>query len=262
VSVADAAAAAVLAGLPGLAFGFALVLARVSAACMMLPGIGEAELPATIRAGFAVALTALLLPVLQPILPAEPASVFASFAMVAAETATGLWLGWLARLVMLALPLAGQVAASMLGLANVLQPDPTLGPQTTALSRLLGVAAPVLVLASGLHALPLAALAGSYRLIPAGTLLPVAGTTAGVVAAVGDSFALGVRLAAPFIAAGIVWQIGLGLVSRLVPQLQVYFAAMPGQILGGLLLLGLLSSAMLAAWQAHVADSFRALPGL
>lgn len=258
----DLAAQAVLAALPGWAFAFALVLARISAACMLLPGIGEAELPATIRAAFALALTVLLLPVLQPALPAEPASVLGGFALVFAETACGLWLGWLARLPLLALPLAGQLAAAMLGLANVLQPDPALGTQTTALSRLYGVAAPVLVLVSGLYALPLAALAGSYRLIPAGHILPAADSAAGAVTAVAASFALGVRLATPFIAAGIVWQVALGLLARLVPQLQVYFAAMPGQIMLGLLLLGLLAAALLAAWQASLGEAFRALPGL
>lgn len=255
-------ATVLLASLPAWGFGFALVLARVSAACMLLPGIGEAELPATIRAAFAIALTVLLLPVLRPGLPAEPASAIGGFAMVFAETATGLWLGWTARLPLLALPLAGQFAASMLGLANVLQPDPTLGAQTTALSRLFGVAAPVVVLTSGLYALPLAALAGSYRLIPAGTLLPAADSAAAAVAAVGASFALGLRLAAPFIAAGIVWQVALGLLARLVPQLPVYFAAMPGQILGGFLLLGVLCAGLLAAWQGQVAEALRALPGL
>lgn len=255
-------AAALLASLPGWAFGFALVLARASAACMLLPGIGEAELPTTIRAAFAIALSVLLLPVLQPLLPPEPASPIAAFAMVFAETATGLWLGWLARLPVLALPLAGQFAASMLGLANVLQPDPTLGAQTTALSRLFGVAAPVVILASGLYALPLAALAGSYQLVPAGSLLPAPDTAATAATAVASSFALGLRLAAPFIAAGIVWQVALGLLARLVPQLPVYFAAIPGQILGGLLLLGLLCAALLFAWQGQVGQSLRALPGL
>jgi flagellar biosynthetic protein FliR len=62
--------------------------------------------------------------------------------------------------------------------------------------------------------------------------------------------------------AAIVWQVGLGLIARLVPQLPIYFAAMPGQILGGLVLLGLLAAATLAAWQAHLDGVFRALPGL
>ena len=47
--------------------------------------------------------------------------------MIVAEVITGLWIGWLARLLVLALPVAGQFIAYMLGIANVLQPDPELG---------------------------------------------------------------------------------------------------------------------------------------
>ena len=96
--------------------------------------------------------------------------------MVAAEVITGLWIGWLARLLVLALPVAGQFIAYMLGVANVLQPDPELGGQATPIARLFAVAAPLAILVTGLYALPLAALAGSYRLIPPGTLLPAADT--------------------------------------------------------------------------------------
>lgn len=80
--------------------------------------------------------------------------------------------------------------------------------------------------------------------------------------AVGGSFALALRLAAPFVLAAIVWNLALGLLSRLVPQLQIYFAAMPGQIAGGLLLLGLLASAVITAWLAELRTGFGALPGL
>jgi flagellar biosynthetic protein FliR len=229
---------------------------------MLLPGIGEAELPATVRAALAVVLTLLLLPVLQPLLPVAPATPGATLALVAAETATGAWLGWLARLVMLALPLAGQVAASMLGLTNVLQPDVTLGPQTSSLARLFSAAGPVLLFATGLHVLPLSALVGSYTLIAPGALLPAGDMVQAAIGAVVGCFALSLQLAAPFVLAGAVWQIGLGVLGRLVPQLQVYFVALPGQILGGLLLLGLLSAAMLSAWRDAAAGVLTALPGL
>ena len=80
--------------------------------------------------------------------------------------------------------------------------------------------------------------------------------------AVGEAFALALRLAAPFVAAGLVWQGGLGLLARLVPALQVFAAAMPGQILGGLLLLMLLAGGMLAAWQDALRTALAVLPGL
>jgi len=71
-----------------------------------------------------------------------------------------------------------------------------------------------------------------------------------------------VQLAAPFLVAGVVWQAALGLLARLAPQLQAYAAATPGQILGGLALLGLLASRMLAAWADAVSAAWSALPGL
>ncbi len=251
-----------LRALPQWAFGAALVLARAGCACMMLPVIGEAELPATIRAGFAVALTVLLLPVLLPILPAAPSQPLRVAAMVGAEVVTGLWLGWLARLVLLALPVAGQVAALLIGMSSVLQPDPALGASTAALGRLMSIAAPVLVLASGLYALPLMALSGSYAVIAPGALLPAADTALGVVAAVAAMFALAVRLVAPFLLASLGWHVAQALLGRLVPHLQLMSLAAPAQMLWGLLLLGLLATALLATWQDRAAALFSVLPGL
>jgi flagellar biosynthetic protein FliR len=251
-----------LAQLPAWGFGLVLVFSRVGAACVALPGIGEAELPATVRVGFTMAFTALLLPVVSPLLPAVPDTPFLITGMVAAEVATGLWLGWLARLLVQALPVAGQFIATMMGLASVVQPDPELGPQSTALARLFSLAASVVVLASGLYALPLGALAGSYRLIAPGALLPVADSTQTVLAAVADAFSLSLRLAAPFLAAGLVWQGALGLLAMLVPNLQVFAASLPGQILAGLVLLFLLTAGILAAWEGALRSGFALLPGL
>ena len=69
-----------LAELPAWGFGLVLVICRIGAACMLLPGIGEAELPGTVRAGFVLALTALLLPVLAPLLPPVPAAAWVAVA--------------------------------------------------------------------------------------------------------------------------------------------------------------------------------------
>jgi len=258
----EAADAQILAALPGWAFAFVLVLARVGAAVMLMPGLGEAEPPAMLRAGLALALTALLLPVLQPLLPAAPGDLWQAAGMIVAELLAGLFLGWLARLVALALPMAGQIIAYMLGLASVLQQDQVFNAQGTVLSRLFGLAAPVILLGGGLYALPLSALAGSYQVLPPGTLLPAGDTVEMVVRAVGGSFGLALRLAAPFVLASVIWQVGLGLLARLVPQLQVFFVAQPAQILGGLLLLAALSVGMLDSWGEAARGAFALLPGL
>jgi len=254
--------AALLAALPGWAFAFVLVLGRTGAAMMLLPGLGEADPPAIVRAGFAIALTVLVVPAIAPLVPPVPVGTATAAAMVAAEVVTGLWLGWLARMLVMALPIAGQFLSYMLGVSNVLQLDPEMGAQTTALGRLFSLAVPVAVLSSGLYALPVAALAGSYRLIAPGALLRAGAGTDLAVRAMADSFDLALRLASPMVIASVVWHVAAALLARLVPRVQVYFLALPGQILGGLVLLAALAASILAAWQDAVRAGFDALPGL
>ena len=254
-------AAALLTGLHIWAFAFVLIMARVGAAMTLLPGLGEVQPPTMLRLGLSIGVTALLLPSIAPSIPPVPEAGMQAGFMVAAEVITGLWLGWLARLMALALPIAGQYIAYMMGVANVLQPDPELGSEATPIAQLFAVVAPVAILVTGLYALPLAALAGSYRLIPAGALLPPADSTQTAVRAVGMAFALAVRLASPFLLVAIVWHVAIGLLARLVPRLQVYFVVMPGQILGGIVLLVVLATSLLSAWQAAIRSGFATLPG-
>lgn len=251
-----------LASLPDWAFAFALVLSRVSAAIMVLPGLGESEVPMVVRAGLALSVTVLVLPGIAPLVPPVGGEPIRVLGMVGAELLCGLLLGWLARLIALALPVAGQIAAIQIGLSSVLQPDPDLGAQTSGTSRLLALAGPVLILSSGLYALPLGALSGSYRLFPPGTLLPVGDAAQSVAEATAACFALSLRLVAPLLIAGLIWQVMLGLLARLVPSLQVYSLALPGQVLGGLLLFGLVLQRMLESWIGGVQSVFMALPGL
>ena len=254
--------AALLAALPHWAFGFVLVLGRVGGAMMLLPGIGEADLPVRIRAGMALALTLLLISVVLPDGPPQPDGVWQDVAALAAEIAVGLWLSWLARLLMFALEMAADFLSVMIGLTSILLPNPGAGAASSEMSRILGLAATVLVLASGLYAQPLTALAGSYALLPLGGHgLSGADLAQTALRGLGQSFSLALRLAAPFVFAGTVWQLALAVLSRLVPRLQVYFLALPAQVLGGLALIAALSTALLAAWQTAAQAGFASLPG-
>ncbi len=250
------------AGLSGLAFAFVLVLCRCAGAVMLLPGLGEDDPPAMVRGGLALSLAVLLTPLQTPTLPAPPASILSLAAMVGGEILVGVLLGWLARVLALALPAAAQIISLMTGLSSVLQPDPTLGAQSAALGRLFNLLAPVLILASGLYAWPLQALSGSYAVFPAGGPLSSSDLMEVAMRTVSGSFALALRLASPFILMSVIWQVGLGLLSRLVPQIQIHFASLPGQVFGGVVLIGLLSAGVIQAWLAAVQEGFAALPGL
>lgn len=250
--------AAILAGLPGWAFAFMLVLCRCGAAVMLMPGLGEIELPATVRVGLTLSLVVLVLPGVGLV---QPPGVLAMATMVGSELLCGGVLGWLARCVVLALPMAGQIISLMLGLTSIVAPDPALG-QSSVLMRLFSLAATVLVMGTGLWAMPVAALAGSYTLVPMGHLLSVTDSLTAAVDGVSTAFGLALRLAAPLVIASVVWQASLGMLSRLIPQLQIYFAAMPGQILGGLALLALLATGMAEIWTETARTTFNSLPGL
>ncbi|MBK1661745.1 flagellar biosynthetic protein FliR [Paracraurococcus ruber] len=248
--------------LPDLVFHAVLVLARVGSALLLLPGLGAAEVPATIRLALALALTALVLPVVQPGLPALPGDPSDLLRLLLIEIAIGVWLGLLARLLELALAQAGQVMALMVGLASPLQGDAVFGAQATALSRLFGLAAAMLVLSTGLYALPLRAMAESYDAFPPGAALPLPAQAGLLAQAVADSLSLALRLAAPLILAGILGQFALGLLARLTPQVPVFILAAPGQILAGLLLLAALLPGLLGGWLAALREGFESLPGL
>ncbi len=254
--------AAFLAALPVLAFQAVLAFARLGAAVMLLPGLGDDGVPPSIRLGLGLAIVLVLLPGLEPILPAAPDSAAEAVRLIVLEVLVGLWLGGLARLVVMAMAVAGQMIALLLGLAQAMVPDPALGGLGTAPGRLLSLAAVVVVLSTGLYAIPLRALAESYTLLPPGDPFPAGAGAEAMAAAAGDSLALSLRLAAPFVVAAIVINVALGLLARIAPQVQVYFVAIPGQVLLGLALLAAVMPALLGAFHESARAAFLDLPGL
>jgi len=254
------------AGLPGElildhAFALVLVLARIGTTIALLPGLGDATIPSVVKAGVALTLTILLLPIVEPGLPLRPESELALALLVATEMADGLWFGWLARMMTISLPLAGQFIADFVGLSNVLLPTPELGAQTTVIARLYDVAVPALILSTGLYTILLSALVGFYRLIPPGSLAWVPDSAAMTITVVAESFDLALRLAAPFILAGVAWNLAIGLMARLVPRLQIFFVGLPGQIGLGLLLLAAVAAPTVGTWMEAMTSRLNSLPG-
>ena len=240
---------------------FALVLARVGAAMALLPGLGEAVAPASVRIGLAISITVLLMPGLVAPPFAVQAKGLNMMLMVISEVVTGLWFGWITRMIVLALPIAAQYVSFLIGLSSVLQPDPELGSQSTALGKLFELAAPLLMLLFGLYTLPLKSLNGLFQLIPLGQLLPAADTTQIAMSAVITALNLALQLASPFVVVGIVWHLAMGQIARMASRMQIYFVSMPGQIIFGLMLLMLTASAIIMAWHDGAQAFLNTLPG-
>ena len=111
-----------------------------------------------------------------------------------------------------------------------------------------------------MHHYMIATIVDSYQVMPAGGSLPDAGALAQIITSVvATAFKLGVLIAMPFLVVGLIMQIGLGVLGRLMPQIQIFFLALPAQIAIGLMILVMtLSSGMLFwanAYEATVAQA-------
>lgn len=251
-----------LAHLPHYAFAFSVVLARVVGVVVVLPGLGDVAAPTMVRAALAGAAAILLVPGLMPLFPSDPSSVIGYAMMIISSFVAGFWLGWLARSITFAIGMAGQWISAVLGLSNILVPDDLTGGQEPALGRLLDLAVPALLLATGLYTLPLVALSDSFSVIRPGAVLPIDDGARMAVAACARCFSLAFQLCAPFIIVAIGWNIALGIMSRLVPRVHIYFLGLPGQILGGLGLLAVLIDTLLHVWLQATSRDFMDLVAL
>jgi flagellar biosynthetic protein FliR len=248
--------------LPALGFGFMLVLSRVGTAMLTGPGLGEAEIPPTIRAALALVFAALVFSTLGIVFSPVPENVTRLAGMLATEIVIGAWMGFMTRVLVMALGMAGAIISFMIGLSSVLQIDPSVGGQVPALQRMMSLGVIALLFATGLYALPLQAIVGTYDLLPPGDAFDTGAAARLVTSAVAQSFGLALQLAAPFVITSMVWQVALGFISRLVPSIQVHVVSAPAQIAGGLALLMGLAAAMLSSWTAGTTRSFSLLPGL
>jgi len=156
-----------------------------------------------------------------------------------------------ARLVVATVEIAGMIISMQLSLANASVFNPAMAAQSSLVSALLGVMAVALLFATNMHHLLLLAVADSYTLFIPGTV-PIYGDFASTFGQVlGGSFLVATQLAAPFIVLGLVFYLGLGLLARLMPQLQIFFIAIPAQIYVGLMILGLILPALMLVWLNH-----------
>ena len=144
-------------------------------------------------------------------------------------------LGLSVRAIVAALQTAGTIIAQQLGLAFAMTVDPSVGNQQATLGSFLSLLGLTLVLAADLHHLALVAIRDSYALMPPLGMPATGDAAAFAVQAVARSFTLSVQIAAPFIAFGILFNLGLGVLSRLMPQMQVFFVATPASIMIGML---------------------------
>lgn len=242
---------------PDVAYYFFLIFARLGTILMLLPALGEQTIPARLRLTFALGFAVILYPLILPQLGPVPVTVGGLAVALGHELAIGFIIGGLVRLILTAAQVAGAVIAYQMGLSMAQTADPTQsGVQGAIVGNFLAMLGVTLIFATDMHHMLLAGIYASYDYFPPDAPLMLGDAADMAVEIVGMSFVIGVQMAAPLLIFGLVFYLGLGILGRLMPQIQVFFMAMPANIIIGLILFALLLSLTMGLYMTYLEDHF------
>lgn len=234
----------------------ASVFLRVGALAMVAPIIGERAVPVRIRLALALVMSSALAGTgLETKIPEKP---FDLGLLIVAETMTGLTIGMGLRVFVMALHMAGSVAAQTTSLAQLMG-NPSVDPMP-AIAQILVVSGLALAASLGLHHDMLRLLALSFEVIPPGFFPDPRLVFAMGVHNAGEAMGLAFSCAAPFVAASLIYNLVLGVINRAMPQLMVAFVGAPAITLASMALLAATASGALLAWWFKL-SVFILLPG-
>ena len=237
--------------LPALGAAFMLVFARIGAMVMLLPGFGEVFIPVRVKLAIALLLTIIILPLHRAAYHVDMQSVAPLAVLMVHEIIIGVVLGATARVTLAALSVAGSIIAQQLGLGFVTSVDPTQGQQGALMGNFLTLLGIALLFATDTHYLVIAALNDSYKIFSPGELMPSGDVAALATRAFAAAFKIGLQLSAPFLVFGLVFNIGLGVLARLMPQMQVYFVGVPLSIFIGFVILAAVLASMMGTYMDY-----------
>lgn len=213
---------------------FVMVFLRVAMAIMLLPGFGELYVPMRVRLVIALAITASIFTRIP--LPDPPRDLLDLLLLILTESFIGAFLGVSVRILLSVLHVAGQAIGLSISLSNIFSAGNGF-ESGSAISGFLVAGGVLLIFVAGLHLEMLGAIFASYQILPVGAAPSPEDFASRTLEIVSASFAEGIRLSMPFLVLSLVFNVGLGIVNRAMPQLSVFFIAMPATVAGGLMML-------------------------
>lgn len=238
--------------------GAMLLMCRIGGCFMLLPGFSSAAIPVRIRLYVAIGVTLSLYPLLygkvEPFFQGQSHS--ALLLLLISEALSGVLIGFLGRLLFLALETMSVAMAMALSLSN---PSGISFEQMEALppvSTIIGLSAVMMLFATDLHWEVLRAIKGSYDHMPPGQFFQARLSLVSIVDQLTYAFLLALRISSPLLIYSVIVNFTIGLVNRFTPQIQVYFISMPFVIVGGLIILYSLIQGMLSQFMQGVSRWF------
>lgn len=219
----------------GTVLAFFLAFCRIGGCFMVLPGFSSFRVPLQIRLFTAVALSMALTPLLWDALYPRVQNPGTTYIFIIfSELMIGVTFGMIARFIVLGLQFCGTVVQMVIGFntaggMSVIEAEQE--GQLTALITLTGV---LILFMTDFHHVVIKALIGSYTFMPLGEPFQPRMALVTLTDTLSSTFMVMLRLASPFIIYGLVFNLAIGLVNKLAPQIPIYFISIPFILLGGL----------------------------
>lgn len=215
---------------------FLFPLARILALFASAPIFNNAATPRTIRLLVGLIITLAIIPVLPP-MPAVPPGSWLGLAVLAQQILIGVLLGFTLRIIFAAIDVAGELIGMQMSLSFAVFYDPQNAGQTPVLAEFLGLFTTLIFLAMNGHLLVVSVLAESFRLLPVTAAPFSAGGFSSLLAWSSILFSAGLLLALPLITALLIANLGMGVLARVAPQLNIFAVGFPVTLMAGFVVL-------------------------
>jgi flagellar biosynthetic protein FliR len=212
-------------------FALFLIFCRIGSAIMILPVFGEAYIPPLVRLTLAFMVSLLLVPLLGSVIPPLPASPLSLALIVASEITTGIFIGAVCNILISATHIAGMIFSFQSGMSSAVIYDVTQSSQGSLIGNLMGLLTITLLFTTGLHHLMLRGITESYAVFIPGHWPPLHDFVETAVRIISDTFIIAVQVSTPLLVIGTLLFLGAGILSRLMPTMQVFFVITPPQLL-------------------------------
>lgn len=236
---------------------FLLVFARLGTAMMLFPGIGEQYVPARMRLLLGITMTFCLAPIVKQYLDTK---IFDNqvemIVIIGFEVFVGIFIGTIAKILVNITNIIGHIVATQIGLGSVTLFDPNAGTQGIIVGNFLSLLAMLLFFETNTHHLFIEGILSSYQMFAFHKQGIVSFFSDTIIKLVNDSFIMAFKISSPQVIVSLLLYIAAGVLSRLMPAMQIFFILMPAQLLIGFFFIMITLSIGMGFYIAYVHDVF------